>query len=167
MTLSPSPATAARKFAAQYPRFAGVVVVQSMTPAGKAGWQMKAKNTPFFCADGRCRQTVLRRHTEWRFNIRNGICPVCGKIYLAPVISYCADPDGIGLMACLACRRLHNLRSLALDENLSGSISTLAIHDPDRIDIVLDIRSVQSQLSDRPDILPSTAFLPRWNALNV
>ena len=173
MTLSPSPATAARKFAAKYPRFAGVVVVQSMTPAGKGGWSIKAKNTPFFCRDGRARQTVLRRPAGWRqgegwrFSTRNGLCPVCGKVYLEPIISYCKDPDSIGLMACLGCRQLRRLQPFAIGEYLSGAVSTLAVHDPDRVDLVLDIRSVQSQLAESPDIIPSLHFLPQWSALNA
>ena len=167
MTLSPSPATAARKFAARYPRFAGVLLVQSMTPAGKAGWSLKSKKTPYFCRDGRARQTLLRRARDWRFNHRNGPCPVCGEIYLEPSVFYCRDAAGLGLMACFACHKRHGLQPLALDEVLGGERSTLAIHDPNRIDIVLDIRSVQSQLAASPDILPSTHFLPQWSALNA
>ena len=157
-TLSPTPGTAARNFASNNPQFTGVLLVQSVSPAGKGGWKMTAKETRFYLRAGESAQTTSRysphaaTESMWRQNKFNGLCAVCGEIQLHPNIGYCKDDRNVGLKACDLCRERLGLRPLADGEYLSGEKSALAVHDIYRVDLILDIRNLQMQVADAPGI---------------
>jgi hypothetical protein len=90
MNQNPTPGKAARKWAKQYPGFTGILEVLSHTRKGRGGWKGLATRTNvFFVRDGKVRQ---RRDGRGHVGF-NGVCEVCGQVYLDTVLAWAHGSD--------------------------------------------------------------------------
>jgi hypothetical protein len=67
----------------------GTLTIKSYTPAGAGGWKLKTKETLFYILRGRCSKTIHTRifTAGWiSIGVRNGICGICGALYLTPSV---------------------------------------------------------------------------------
>ena len=168
--LTLTPHQAAKQFTADNADFNGVILVQSLTPAGRGGWKIKAKNTYFFVRD----QKLNSKKTNWTHGFRecrwNGLCPVCNVAYPDQVIMFRKDAEDKSIIACDDCAAAHTLRPLRDDEYASGIPSRLMTYGElppassvflassvYRFDVLVDIRNCQYGESHQAQIV----FTPR------
>lgn len=101
-----TPDLAAKQFAAANPTAAGTLEVASYTPAGAGGWQVKTKHTLFYILHGRSTRTIHSRifTATWvNVGVRNGVCGICGGLFLEPAIREYTTADGWITEACPLC----------------------------------------------------------------
>jgi hypothetical protein len=78
-----TPLSAARKWAAEHPDAAGELRIIATTRGGRGGWASKLLRTTAFVSGGKA---ALNRGV-WRTRTYNGICNVCGRVFLDPVLA--------------------------------------------------------------------------------
>lgn len=88
-----TPARIAREWARCHQDFAGEIIVASTTNKGKGGWGRARRTNRFFAAAGRVAADRENRHVRPR--VFNGLCQVCGRIYLEQVLvlAWAGDPE--------------------------------------------------------------------------
>lgn len=107
-----TPDLAAKHWAAQHPDAAGTLTIKSYTPAGAGGWSIKSKETLFYVLRGRCSKTIHTRifTAGWiAIGVHNGICGICGALYLTPSIREYNTQDRYITEACPLCSVEHKL----------------------------------------------------------
>ena len=80
---------AASQWAKQHPDACSRIVVRRLVRKGQDGWNCTAKYTVFFVRDGQ----AARAHTGHDDLTFNGICQVCGTVYLETVLRVAFAPD--------------------------------------------------------------------------
>ena len=87
-----TPAQVARAWAKRNGEFVGEVIVSSTTSKGKGGWGRAGRTSRFFVATGRVAADRENRRVQPR--AWNGLCNVCGTLYLDQVLTWAwaADP---------------------------------------------------------------------------
>lgn len=109
-----TPDIAAKHWAAGHPDAAGTLTVQSYTPAGAGGWKIKTKETLFYVAFGKAAKTLhTRSFTDaWvTVSAHNGVCCICGGLFLTPSISEYTTQDNYIVEACPLCSCEQKLRT--------------------------------------------------------
>lgn len=137
MSASVSPGQAAKNFARANADKSGTLMVISLTPAGRGGWKVKAKETTFYFSGGKVAQTRWPRGgLEF-----NGVCCVCGAVHLKPELQLCEDAGKQNTgPACPECMSAHNLHPYT---DWRRGQSPLKKFDEYRVDCYLDVRSAQ------------------------
>ena len=107
-----TPDLMAQRWASANPEYAGIVIVKSSSPAGRGGYRITTKRTPYIALKGRAARAVVRRlyttdHTPT--HQRNGTCGLCGALFLEPAVATCRDAGGGAVDCCAPCMFAHDL----------------------------------------------------------
>lgn len=91
MDYSLTPGMAAKAWAKANPQAEAKILVMSFTPKGRGGWGVTEKGTEFYAASGKAAQT-RGKFTSTQVE-RNGLCQVCGRVFIECVLRVCHAPD--------------------------------------------------------------------------
>jgi hypothetical protein len=89
----PTPAQVAREWAKRHADFTGEILVDSATRKGKGGWGRAGRTNRFFALAGRV--AADRENRRVTPTVWNGLCQVCGRIYIEQVLTraWASDPE--------------------------------------------------------------------------
>lgn len=90
------PGDFAREYAARFPDVEGELKMDAFRPKGKGGWGRARSTFVYYFSGGRAAQTRGTRKNpagEYTNNPRrNGMCQVCGRVFLTPVLAEAHAP---------------------------------------------------------------------------
>lgn len=162
--MTTTPHKAAKKFLADHSNFNGVILIQSLSPAGRGGWKLTAKNTYFFVRNGNLKPKKFSRANSFREWKWNGLCPVCNVAYPDQIVGFYKDSANHTTIACGDCVTAHSLRPLRNDEYATPPASKLMTYDSFlfvrhvyRFDVLVDVRNTQCDAGYEAQIV----FIPR------